>query len=196
MGAAIGLRGGAVMDIDRIKDSLVTLDNVYDIWIRDPWMKKAEAIWDWFDGIAMAMYERGDCLAELKRFMDMTPDEAFDEDLPMWLNVHPNNTDDEYMFSQFLGFCGAGRTLRSVLEAADKYLDKALAVKTDTLAVAILTDKWDPKVFEEYEDRFLEKVFAYGVVINIFLVTRYGLSRVVFLNPDSYERAVEKLERA
>ncbi len=46
--------------------------------------------------------------------------------------------------------------------------------------VMLFTDKWDDKVFSEYEDLFLDYAKS-GVMFYFILVTRYGMSEITFL---------------
>ena len=186
--------GGHIMDMDKMKKYLVTMDNVYDTWIKDPWMEQAVETRDWLDAMAITMFEKEDCLGVFDEFMNLTHDEIFDADLPFWMHIHPNEKNDKYLFPEFLGFCRGRNTLRRVLKAADSYMEKAGNAIAEPKTVTILTDKWDPAVFAEYEDGLIGKAFEYGIIVNIFLVTAYGISKVVFLNEDSCKRVREHMD--
>ena len=181
------------MDTDKIRKYLITVDNVYGAWIRDPMLDNAEATRDWLDNIAITMFEKEDCLGVFNEFMNLTHDEMFDADLPIWMHIYPNEKNEKYLFPEFLGFSGGKNTLRKVLQAADSYMERAAGKFDIAPTVTIVTDKWDPKVFAEFENGLVEKVFAHGMIVNIFLVTGYGISKVVFLTDEGCTKVREHM---
>ena len=98
-------------------------------------------------------------------------------------NSWPFGEETDEVFRRFLGVCRGTVTLKTVIEEALKYSDRAIArfgEKTDAVAF-ILTDKWDPKAFKKYKKDLVRNAADHGIWYVFILVTDYGYVQIPFL---------------
>lgn len=83
----------------------------------------------------------------------------------------------------FVGICMDKMTLRKVLQEACKHeeaLERSCKIGIDGRpSITIIADKWDPKVFDEFENDLVFYAENDGCIVNIILVTDYGVSTIV-----------------
>lgn len=178
----------SIMNIRDICEEMTGMneDDMYSSWNDDPEIMKAEITHEYMEAVSHLMMGSGDYLETLYDFSKgMIPEEILGR-LNKRINTFPFGEPTDKIYPEFFGICAGKQTLTSVLKAADAYMNKA-----DNASVTILTDKWDPKAFARYEGRFLDIAIRKKILINIFLVTNYGMTRIPFLNRrkiDEYKR--------
>ena len=153
-------------------------DDVYASWNREGSdILDAEITHEYMDAISRLMLGSGDYLETLYDFSKgMIPKDTKDR-LCKEINTFPFEEPTDRIYPEFLGICAGQQPLSAVFKAAESYMKKA-----DNAFVTILTDKWDPVVFAKYEGRFMSMAIKKRILINIFLVTNYGMTRIPFLD--------------
>lgn len=168
-----------IMRIRDIREEMTGMNenDMYSSWNDDPEILEAEITYEYMNAISSLMMDSGDYIETLYDFsMGMIPEETLGR-LDKRINTFPFGEPTDKIYPEFLGICAGKQTLVSVFKAAEAYMKKA-----DDASVTILTDKWDPGTFAKYEGRFLDMAIRKRILINIFLVTNYGMTRIPFLD--------------
>ncbi len=111
-------------------------------------------------------------------------------------NVYPIGKKDEELHPEFLAICRGNETLNHYLKAVDKHL-QTMEIRIEMRAgrvgkesvIFMLTDKWDPKVFDKFSSQFTSHFLKGNMWIVILLVTDYGVAQIPFLPNDEETRS-------
>ena len=111
-------------------------------------------------------------------------------------NVYPLGKKDEELHPEYLAICRGNETLNHYLKAVDKHLQE-MEVRIEMRSgragvesvVFLLTDKWDPKVFDKFGSSLTSHFIKGNMWIVILLVTDYGVAQIPFLPNDEATRS-------
>lgn len=106
-----------------------------------------------------------------------------------WYNTFDFGTETKETFSRFLAVCKGNkpslrRVLNEVKKQSKKIADKFSSKNNQEKTVIVLTDKWDPELFQKYERVFLNYALQHGIWYIFLLITDYGYTQIPFLPND------------
>jgi len=130
------------------------------------------------------------------------------------MNTYPNGIKTDKIYPKYQNICRGKMQLKGNFTRMDKQcrrMIKAFSGDPNThMTVMLITDKWNPKSFEDYEEAFIDYAVNYGICFIFLLVTDYGYTWIPFLpyysselkalkgmlhkNSLSYEELLDKMD--